>query len=307
MSGEPAARKKGFDPGAFLGIEGRFCDPRRARFVVVPVPYEKTVTFKKGTAKGPEAILEASRQVEFYDEILDREVYRVGVTTAPVVACREMPDVLAARLESVVGEILDREQVPAILGGEHSISLGAVRAGLRRYPRLSVLHFDAQGDLRDEYEGTRFGHGCVMRRVYDLGVPIVQVGIRSLSLEERDTIRSSQGRIRTFFAHDVRSLGPRLPDQVLQHLGDPVYLSFDLDGFDPSVIPATGTPEPGGLSWCEATDVIAAVASSRKIVAFDVVELLPTPGLHTSDFTAARLIYRTMGLIARASRFSEIE
>ncbi|HET6203760.1 MAG TPA: agmatinase [Planctomycetota bacterium] len=297
--------------GAFLGLEPAFCDRRRSRFAVLPVPYEKTTTYRKGTARGPAAILEASEQVELYDERAEDEPHRAGITTLPPFEFPGPPEALAAALEKRVGEILDGKQIPVILGGEHSISLGPIRAAKSRFPSLGVLHFDAHGDLRDEYEGTRYGHGCVMRRVLEAKVPIVQVGVRSLSIEEAQATRRARpgaiekppsGEALTFYMHDLPAFGDGLAAAVLSALPDPVYLSFDLDAFDSSLMAATGTPEPGGLLWEPVLRILDSVARARRIVALDFVELLPTPGLHACEFLAARLAYRAIGSVVRGKR-----
>ncbi|MGH7150999.1 MAG: arginase family protein, partial [Planctomycetota bacterium] len=202
-----------------------------------------------------------------------------------------------------------RGQVHVILGGEHSISLGPIRAAKARFPSLGVLHFDAHGDLRDEYEGTRYGHGCVMRRVLESKVPIVQVGVRSLSSEEAAVTRRARpgaverppaGESLTFYAHDLASFGDALPAAIASCLPDPVYLSFDVDALDSSLMPATGTPEPGGLLWEPVLRIIDAAARARRIVAMDFVELMPRPGLHACEFLTARLAYRAIGSVVRA-------
>jgi agmatinase len=307
----PRSGDSGFDPGAFLALEGEACDPSRARFAVLPVPYEKTTTYGRGTARGPAALLEASRQVELYDERGEDEPYRVGITTLPAVDFDGRPEALAEVLEERVAAILDRGQVPVLLGGEHSITLGPARATLARHPSVGLLHFDAHGDLRDAYEGTSYGHGCVMRRVRETGAPIVQVGIRSLSSEEASvTTRARPGKVRapgrgevlTFYMHDLDGFGAELSEVVASALPDPVYLSVDLDAFDSSILPSVGTPEPGGLSWNPALAILDTVARARRIVALDVVELMPIPGLHAPDFAAARLVYRAIGAIVRGGR-----
>ncbi|MCI0585286.1 MAG: agmatinase [Planctomycetes bacterium] len=297
--------------GAFLGLEPPACDPARARFAVLPVPYEKTTTYAQGTAQGPAAILTASAQVELYDERGEDEPYEAGITTLPPFPFPGPPEALAPALEKKVGEILGRGQVPVILGGEHSITLGPLRAVKRAFPTVGVLHFDAHGDLRDEYEGTNYGHGCVMRRVLEEKVAIVQVGVRSLSSEEAAITRRARpgavekppaGECLTFYAHDLASFGDALPSAIASCLPDPIYLSFDVDGFDSSLMPATGTPEPGGLLWEPVLRIIDAAARARRIVAMDFVELMPRPGLHACEFLTARLVYRAIGSVVRGKK-----
>jgi agmatinase len=265
--------------------------PDDARFVLLPVPYEKTTTYNKGTANGPAALLAASTQVELFDEEMRREPLTAGVHLAAPVTVDGMPDALADALEPVVAGHLEAKRVVACLGGEHSISLGPIRAAARKFPGLGVLQIDAHPDLRDEYEGTRYGHGCVMRRVYDLpGVGrLVQVGLRAVS-DEDDSIRVAEPtRVRWFPAHQPLDI-----DAVVKALPARVYVSFDLDGLDPSVVPGTGTPEPGGLQWWEALRLLRAVFEQRSVVGFDIVELLPQPPSIVSDFAAAKLLFKML-------------
>lgn len=306
-----AAPSRPRDPGAFLALEGGDCDPSRARFAVLPVPYEKTTTYGRGTRNGPAAILEASRQIELYDERGGDEPCHAGITTLPPVEFDGPPEALAEILEARVGEILDRGQVPVLLGGEHSITLGPVRATRRRHPGVGLLHFDAHGDLRDAYEGTQYGHGCVMRRALETGASIVQVGIRSLCAEEAALARRAlpgkvrppgEGEVLTFYMHDLDAFGAEIPDVVVSALPDPVYLSVDLDAFDSAILPSVGTPEPGGLAWNPVLRILDAVARARRVVGLDVVELMPIAGLHAPDFAAARLVYRAIGAIVRGGR-----
>jgi agmatinase len=265
-------------------------DYSRSRFVVVPVGYEETATYLKGTRRGPAAVLRASEQVETYDPVLRRETVEDGIHCLRPIYPRISPERLAGQLEKVTANILRDGKTPALIGGEHSISLGPIRAVREKYPHLGVLHLDAHGDLRDEYEGTAYGHGCIMRRVLEI-CPVTQVGVRSLSREEADLIEENP-RIRTYFAHQGHPRG------LLSHLPRVVYLSIDMDVFDPSLVPGVGTPEPGGLRWEEVVDLVAAVTRRRPVVAFDVVETRPIPGSVVSEFVAARLIYRIMGHIA---------
>ncbi len=284
-----------YAPGDFLGLPKGQEGKTDAPFIVLPVSYEATVTYQRGTGRGAKAAIEASHQVEFYDEELRTETYRVGIRTVHGFSSAARPERALPELRRRYASLLRPERVIAMIGGEHSITLPAVQACADAWPGLSVLQIDAHADLRDEYEGTPFGHGCVMRRISER-CPIVQVGIRSLSREEDDFRRT--GPVTTFFTHCER--GRNLGDAVLRALGDPVYVTIDLDGFDPSIVPGTGTPEPGGLSWAEVLDLLARVAASRKVIGFDVVELLPIRGQAVSDFLAARLVYRLIGYIARA-------
>jgi agmatinase len=276
------------------------CAPEKARVVLVPVPYEKTTTYNRGTAAGPAALLEASLQVELFDEETRTEPLQAGLAVLEPVRTDATPDVLAERLESTVAPHLQAGRVVGCLGGEHSLSLGPIRAAARQYPGLGVLQIDAHPDLRDTYEGTRYGHGCVMRRVLESSsssvARLVQVGLRAVS-EEDDEVLQREPRVRPFYAHD-RAGRARWIDEVVGACPKKVYLSFDLDGLDPSVIPGTGTPEPGGLGWWEALGLLRAVIEQREVVAFDIVELLPTPASTVSEFAAAKLLFKILAYLA---------
>ena len=294
------------DPGAFLGLSGAECGAD-AGGVVLPVPYEATTTYMKGTARGPAALLKASQQVEFYDEWLEDEARRFGVRTLEPCVFPGPPEALADRLEPLVGEHLDAGRFPLILGGEHSLSLGPLRAAAVRWPDLVVLHLDAHPDLREEYEGTRFGHGCVMRRVLDAGARIHAFGIRAISPEERDLYAAQNAggapRATAVTARELLGLAP--PERVERILAGlpagPVWLSFDVDGMDPSVIPSTGTPEPGGIDWYTISELMVRLdRAQRRVVGGDLVELMPQAGHHASDFAAARLAHRMLVLGLRS-------
>src|SRR5262245_4099442 len=279
-------------PHNFGGLEDEFASLSAARAVVLPVPYDATTTYQGGTRLGPAAILAASRNMELYDEEVGA-VYRSGIHTLPELEpAAEGPEAMVARVEQAVGWILDQGKLPAMLGGEHSITAGAVRAAAKRQRGLSVLQIDAHGDMRDEYLGTPHSHACVMRRVREL-VPAASVGIRSLSEEEASYLAEHPQPI--WSVRQFRALGRRW-EPILASLTDHVFVTFDLDGLDPSFLPATGTPAPGGLDWSEVVDLLRAVSERARIVGFDVVELSPLPGHVASDFLAARLVYRLIGL-----------
>jgi agmatinase len=289
----PGAQR--YSPGDFLGLPKGQEGKADAPFVIFPVSYEATVTYQKGTGRGAKAAIEASHQVELFDEELGCEPYRAGIRTADGFASTAQPERALPELRRRYASLMRPGRVIAMIGGEHSITLPAVQACAEANPGLSVLQIDAHADLRDEYEGTPLGHGCVMRRVSEI-CPLVQAGIRSLSLEEE--IYRHKACITTFFAH--REQGRDLSSAVLEALGDPIYVTIDLDGFDPSVVPGTGTPEPGGLGWHEVLDLLRRVTANRRIVGFDIVELLPIRSSAVSDFLAARLAYRLIGYLARA-------
>lgn len=279
----------------FLGLEPGDGEPAtRARAVVIPFGLEASVSYGGGTARGPEAILRASQQVELFDEVLWREPYRDwGVSTlAPIEVSSGLPRALD-QLAAIVGEVLDDGRFPLILGGEHSLTAGAIRPYAERHDRLTVLQFDAHADLRDGYEGRHYSHAAAMRRVLDHpNVRLVSVGIRNLSAEEAVWLDGHPDRVEIFWARDRRSLRP---EAVAQAVGDdPVYVTFDLDGFDSSLMPATGTPEPGGLMWDDAEAILREVGRRCTIVGADVVELAPIPGWPACDFLAAKLAYRIL-------------
>ncbi len=289
-------------PFRFLGIEDEFAAYGKAKAVILPIPLERTTTYAHGTRKGPCAIIEASRQVETYDEELQRETYRdVGIHTLPEMETEEGPleRVLADIRTSVAGLLADAK-LPVLLGGEHSLTPPAVSAAARKFSDLSVLQLDAHADLRESYQGNRNSHACAMRRVLEI-CPAVQVGIRSLSAEEAAALPKLNTKIH--WAHELAGApAEQWAGRVAGGLSPHVWLTIDVDAFDPSLMPATGTPEPGGLSWEQVTTLVRMVARQRTIVGFDVVELLPTPGLHAADFLAAKLVYRILGYIFSALR-----
>lgn len=273
--------------------------------MIWPVPFEKTVSYGTGTKDGPASIIDASRFMELYDEEIDGEPAAIGIHTLPAVgsdpeaadpeAADLEPEQMMPLLESRGGELLATGKFICMLGGEHSITPPLVRAFAGKYPRLSVLQIDAHADLRDTFEGTRNSHACAMRRVLEV-CPAVQVGIRSLSSEEARAIPSLPTRV--FYAKDIVGRTDWI-DAAADALTEDVYLTIDIDGLDPSLVPHTGTPEPGGLSWYEVLALIRAVAAKRRIVGMDLVELCGSPGSVRSSFLAAKLIYKTLAYVFR--------
>ncbi len=277
----------------FLGLTNQDADFRRARYVILPLPYEKTTTYGKGTEQGPAAILEASEQVELYDEELGREPYKAGVATMPrrdFCHVPSIPDCLNI-IEKDARNLLRKGKRIIALGGEHSVTPPLVRAHLERFPDLTVLQLDAHADLRDRYNNSRYNHACAMARVREM-TEHVGVGIRSLSREE--AVRIAHEKWPIFLAHKMRE-NPRWEEEVLALITNPVYLTIDVDFFDPTVIPGTGTPEPGGFGWHESLSFLKRLFQQKKVVGVDVVELAPIAGQHLSEFTAARLIYKIIG------------
>jgi agmatinase len=246
-----------------------------------------------GTRNGPAAIIEASRYVELYDDELDEEVSRVGIHTLPPwLPDRMEPESAVRALEGVVSELLAQPRFVLTLGGEHAIAAGPIRAHQSRYPDLSVLHFDAHGDLRDEYEGDKYSHACAARRFVELGIPTVHVGIRSISREEIDFAR--QKGLLIVSNRRLPFFDDWIPEALLR-LTDRVYVTFDVDFFDGSLVPGTGTPEPGGGTWEDALEILRRVAAERTIVGADVVEHAPLAGNRAPDFLVAKLCYKLLG------------
>jgi agmatinase len=282
-------------PFVFGGLEPERSGYEQASVLIWPVPYEKTVSYGLGTHEGPDAIIDASRYMELYDEELRGETADIGIHTLTAMAAGCAPEEMIPALEAEAARLLASGKFLCMLGGEHSITPPVVRAFHSRFPGLSVLQIDAHADLRESYEGTPLSHASAMRRVVEV-CPAVQVGIRSLSLEEARAIPGLPTRI--FWAKDIAGRTDWI-DGVVEALTEEVYLTLDIDGLDPSVVPATGTPEPGGLTWYEVLAVLRAVAAQRRIVGMDLVELSRLPGNNAPSFLSAKLIYKTLGYIFR--------
>lgn len=281
------------DVNAFLDLDAPHTDADTAAFWIVPVPYERTTSFQQGTAAGPDAILQASADLEYYDERTDTVPARAGIhTTLPFTHAGEPVAFTDALRAHIAGRVAPG-RVIGVLGGEHTVSIGPIEATAAAHPGMGVLQIDAHADLRESFGGSTHSHACVMRRALDVA-PIVQVGIRSLSQPEADRIRTDE-RVTTFFAHDLPT---DLERRVIDALPPEVYLTVDIDGLDPSEAPGTGTPEPGGVFYRDVVPLIAAVARERRIVGFDVVEVRPLQGQMNTEFLAARLVYKIIGAIA---------
>jgi len=279
---------------AFLGqrcTENLFAS---ARAVIVPVPYDGTTTYRSGTREGPRAILLASRELELFDEETRTEAYRQGIATLDELAVTvSSPKDMVGLVREVGEELFEQHKMPVLLGGEHLLSLGMIEAAAAHYPGLTVLHLDAHAELREEYQGSSYSNACVMRHVVGT-VPSVQVGIRALRKDEDEFIRSNH--IPCYLAYRLQQ-EPALWDAVLKDLQGFVYLSIDLDVFDPSIMPAVGTPEPGGLGWYEVLRLCRRVTQQCTIIGFDVMELLPIPQSVAPDVLAARLLYKLLSYI----------
>jgi agmatinase len=290
-------------PRNFLGLDPEDSDPRRAAVLVLPAPYEATVSYGGGTRQGPQAIVDASGTVELYDHEAGDEPYRIGVATAdPVPLSVAGPETALRELRRAYAAALRPGRFVVLLGGEHSVSTAPIlehAARLRRQGRrLSVLQLDAHGDLRNTWEGSRWSHACAMRRVVEQ-VDLVQVGIRAIAVEERAVMR--RHGVTTVFAHEMQD-GDDWIDRAVKALGRDVYVTIDIDYFDPSLVPSTGTPEPGGGTWYPTLRLLERVFRTRHVVAADVVELAPIPGLVAPDFLAAKLVYKLIGYHARGRR-----
>ncbi|MEX1183367.1 MAG: agmatinase [Gemmatimonadota bacterium] len=286
-------------PHNFLGLDEAGGAFDRAGAVILPVPYEATTSFGGGTGGGPRAIIEASRYIELYDQELDSEPSGIGIATLPSLALTGAgPQQALTELRTAYDALLEAapDKFIVLLGGEHSVSSAPILAWADRLDRegrrLSVLQVDAHTDLRPEYEGSPYSHASVMARVQDR-VEIAAVGIRALTSEEMRLVRRSEN-IHLFLADDIHA-GDAWIDDVLSRLGEDVYITFDVDGFDPSLVPSTGTPEPGGLQWYPVLKLLRRVFTERKVHAVDVVELAPIPGLSAPDFLVAKLIYKMIG------------
>jgi agmatinase len=283
-----------YDAGAHLPFGGTLPHVRNfqdSKAVILPVPIDRTTSYVGGTRNGPREILIASSHMELWDEEVGADVHGAGIFTLPEMELPfgELPAVMD-EIQRVAYEVLSRDKFLVTLGGEHSITPPLVAAAAQRYPGVSVLQIDAHADLRDSYMGTIHNHACAMRRVLDLA-PVTQVGIRSLSTEEAAAL----SRLKTTIFYDVSMRrDPDWIERVVDSLGDTVYVTIDVDGMDPAVMPATGTPEPGGLSWYEMLALLRATLTRRRVVACDVVELSPIPGLVAPNFLCSKLVYKIL-------------
>jgi len=273
-------------------------DYARSRVAVLPVPFERTVSYGRGTAAGPAAILRASQSMELYDEELRFEPAELGIATLPpfLPEAFDLGEAMA-ELEAECRRHLDAGKFLLTLGGEHSLTIAPVRAAKALHGEIGVVQFDAHADLREEFEGTPYSHAAVMRRVADEGLPTLPIGIRSLSKPEAEF--AHEAGIPIVWAHELDELEGNRYERLLASLPEKVYLTFDIDFFDPSVVPATGTPEPGGGSWYSTMRLLSRLFETKQVVAMDVVELAPIGGQPASDFVTAKLAYKCLGYLAR--------
>ncbi len=274
--------------GTYAGIPNKYGVKETAKIVLIPVPYDETSTWGKGADRGPEAFLEASENMELYDIETDTEVYKQGVYLTQPLEEFLTPEDMVVNVHDVVKTHLKRGKFTTMIGGEHSVSIGAIRAFNEEYKNLSVLQIDAHADLRAAYEGSPYNHACAMYEANET-TNLVQVGIRSMDYSERLVMNEDN----VFFAHEMAS-DEYWMDNAIDALTENVYITFDLDAFDPSVLPATGTPEPGGLMWYETLDFLRRVFSEKNVVGFDIVELCPHARSQASNFTAAKLYYKML-------------
>lgn len=280
----------------FLGIEKKYSNYKDSQIVIISAPLEKTVSYGKGTSIGPTEILKASHYVEFYDEEQKRELcFEKGICTLEPMNLQKLSiEKALQKINKEVAKHIDEGKFVVTLGGEHSLSAAPIIAFHERFPNLSILQIDAHSDLRDSYEGSKYSHASVMARVAEFNTNIVQVGIRAQCIEEVE-LKKKKG-IKTFYAREIKMgmYGEKWQEQVAKNLTENVYITFDVDGFDPSLLPATGTPEPGGLFWDETMDLLKIVGMDKNIVGFDVVELAPSKYHPSSNFIAAKLVYKML-------------
>ena len=281
----------------FGGVDPTYPTFEDAEFIVIPIPYDLTSTYQSGSRRGPHAILDASGNMELYDEELCKETYLSGIyTLPPLESDARGPAEMINIIHHAISDILGHNKIPVILGGEHSISFGIVKAMKEKYREISVLQLDAHADLRNYYQCSPYGHASVGRRISEL-CPLIQAGIRSMSAEEADFLKT--GIVKQFSA-DVIVEERSGWQKVCDHLSGDIYITIDVDVLDPSIMPATGTPEPGGIYWKDLLRIIRGASKRCRVRGFDVVELSPIPGMVAPDFLTAKLVYRIMGYLTEA-------
>jgi len=278
----------------FCGLEEKFSSWNNSRIVILPVAYDLTTSYKSGTIDGPKAIIDASRYMEAYDEETEKEVSKLGIHTAGEIRSSELqPEDVIKKVEKKTSLILDAGKFPVIIGGEHSITLGPVLSCRKKFGNFSVLQLDAHSDMRDVFQGWKHSHGCIAKRITEI-TDVVQIGIRSLSKEEAE---KGHKNLKTFFMKDmVRS--QRWAEEAIGSLKEKkVYVTIDMDVFDPSIMPSVGTPEPGGMGWYETLLLLKRLSREKEIIGFDAVELAPIHGNVSPDFLAAKLVYKFLNYI----------
>ena len=279
-------------PDNFFSLPEPLSNFKDSRVAIMPVPYEKTTTFNHGTKNGPKAIIENSAGVMWYDDEICQNICDVGICTLEELKTENEPEAMMSSIYRRVKEIIGNNKFPVIIGGEHSITQGCVKAFSEKYGNLSVLQIDAHTDLADEWDGTKYSHACAGRRCFEITKSLVPVGIRCLEKEEVDF--ANKNNIKIFYARDIVD-NDKWHEDAIARLSDNVYITIDLDGFDPSIMPSVGNPEPGGLQYYPTLKFLKKVCNERNVVGFDVVELCPDEKEVSSDFTAAKIIYKMIG------------
>jgi agmatinase len=272
----------------YAGIPEKYAKLEHAKIVLIPVPYDRTSTWQKGSDKGPQAFLDASENMELYDIETASEVYKQGVYLAESVTENSSPEKMVDSIHEVTKQYIKKNKFVTVFGGEHSISIGTIRAFNEMFPNLTVLHIDAHADLRKSYEGSNCNHACA---VYEASqtTNLIQVGIRSMATTEKSVMDLEK----TYFAHEMAE-NDYWMDSAIDQMTNNVFITFDLDAFDPSILPSTGTPEPGGLFWYETLGFLKQVFKEKNVVGFDIVELCPNDIDKSSDFLAAKLYYKML-------------
>lgn len=284
-----------FYPLNFAGLSQEYSDYCKSFFTVIPVPYDSSTSYTPGARKGPLAIIDSSIQLEWFDDELELENYKLGIHTFDFLDTKIHPEKTIEILTNVVSKVISDGKFPIVIGGDHSLSYAPIKTFKEKGEDFTVIHFDAHSDLRDEYQGTKHSHACTARRILDLDIPLVQVGIRSLTKEDFNFIKGNPSKIKTFFARDIYKVNDfSLIEKSIKT--ENIYITFDVDVFDPSIIPSTGTPEPGGLNWYQVLEIIKILINNRNVIGLDVVELAPNIQGH-SEFIIAKLIYKFIGYI----------
>jgi agmatinase len=272
----------------YAGIPDEYAKLETSKIVLIPVPYDGTSTWQKGADKGPEAFLEASENMEMYDIETDSEVYKNGIYLGAPVTLNATPEAMVDAVHQETKKYIKKNKFVTIIGGEHSISVGTIRAFNEVYQNLTVLHIDAHADLRQSYEGSTCNHACALYEASQ-NTNLIQVGIRSMDEQEKSVMDFDK----TYFAHEMATDDSWM-DSAIDQMTDNVFITFDLDAFDPSILPSTGTPEPGGLFWYETLEFLKEVFKEKNVVGFDIVELCPNGNEKSSDFLAAKLYYKML-------------
>lgn len=272
----------------YAGIEDEYSKLESSKIVLIPVPYDGTSTWQKGADKGPQAFLHASENMELYDIETETEVYKHGIYLSEPVTENTSPESMVDEVHKVVKSYIKKNKFVTIFGGEHSISIGTIRAFNESFNNLTVLQLDAHADLRQTYEGSKCNHACALYEASQ-NTNLIQVGIRSMDIIETTVMDNDK----TYFAHEM-AVDDNWMDSALDQMTDNVFITIDLDVFDPSIMPSTGTPEPGGLLWYETLDFLKQVFEEKNVVGFDIVELCPNPNEKSSDFLAAKLYYKML-------------